>query len=75
MAITRAPGWPNFANQKPFVTRFTKESLCTIRLFFFLQHENFIFTKGIKNSEVFYHDVVAMTHTHLSIVGKQFIFL
>jgi hypothetical protein len=63
----------NVEIQTPFVTTFTKESLCTIRLF---KNTKMSSSTGILTiSKVSYHHMVAMTHTHLSIVIKLTIFI
>jgi hypothetical protein len=71
MAITQAPGEPKFKNQKPFVPQLTKESLCTIRLFFLPPITKMLSSPAVSKILKFcYHDIVAMTHTHLSMVSK-----
>jgi hypothetical protein len=61
----------NFENQKCFVTGFTKESLCIIRFFYSPTNIKMLSSGGVFIiSEFCYHDIVVMTHTHLSMVLK-----
>jgi hypothetical protein len=59
----------NSENQKPFVTGLAKESLCTIKLFFSIPNMKILSSSRVfTNSKFCYHDIVAMTHTQLSMV-------
>ena len=67
ITINHAPGVSKFQESKPFITRITKESLCTIRLFLNTEMLTSVVLIIVK---IGHHSIVAMIHTQLSMVSK-----